>query len=389
MNRIVPQARFLARLPQVGVSKARIPDEAVGEAAAQLDLTSAGLVLVFVPSGLDLDRTAAALNTHLADLPVYGCTTAGQITPLGYEDGTLMLVALPRAHFRGEASLIHPLRPVSIEGTATVARQLEEALGTKPDWQRLALLFSDGLSKQEDLLVTALEAGLRDTQVFGGSAGNGLAFDETFVFCDGRFYPDAALVLMLETNLPFQGIGFDHFSPTSKQMVVTRAHPEERLVQEINGAPAASEYARLVGCALEDLSPEIFAENPVLVHSGQAWHVRAIQQVEPDGALAFLCAIDDGLVLTLGHGNEILETLDNGLAVRDDHANAPDFILGFDCVLRRLEIEQKNMLAETSQVLRRHRVIGFNTYGEQHCGVHVNQTFVGLAFFRPQEDETA
>jgi hypothetical protein len=29
-------------------------------------------------------------------------------------------------------------------------------------------------------------------------------------------------------------------------------------------------------------------------------------------------------------------------------------------------------------------VAGFNTYGEQHGGLHVNQTFVGLAFLEPE-----
>ena len=33
-----------------------------------------------------------------------------------------------------------------------------------------------------------------------------------------------------------------------------------------------------------------------------------------------------------------------------------------------------------SDLFTRFRVAGFNTYGEQHSGMHVNQTFVGLAF---------
>ena len=35
------------------------------------------------------------------------------------------------------------------------------------------------------------------------------------------------------------------------------------------------------------------------------------------------------------------------------------------------------------RIYREHRVAGFNTYGEQHGGLHVNQTFVGLAFLEP------
>lgn len=36
-----------------------------------------------------------------------------------------------------------------------------------------------------------------------------------------------------------------------------------------------------------------------------------------------------------------------------------------------------------ARIYRDHRVAGFNTYGEQHGGLHVNQTFVGLAFLEP------
>ena len=104
----------------------------------------------------------------------------------------------------------------------------------------------------------------------------------------------------------------------------------------------------------------------------------------PGGAaLSFLSAIDDGLILTLGRGRDIVETLDAGLDVRGAQGRAPDVVLGFDCVLRKLEIEQKQLSGPVSEIFRDRRVVGFNTYGEQHCGVHVNQTFVGVAFFDP------
>jgi hypothetical protein len=167
-------------------------------------------------------------------------------------------------------------------------------------------------------------------------------------------------------------------------MVVTRAVPEERLVLEINGSPAAEEYARLVKVPVGELSPMVFAENPVLVRNGNLYHVRAIQQIQGEHGLTFLSAIDDGLLLRLGRGKEIIRTLETGLAVSGHDGEAPDFILGFDCYLRKLEIERKGLDSEVSEQLRQRRVVGFNTYGEQHLGVHVNQTFVGVAFFRPK-----
>lgn len=368
----------------IGVSHQAGARAALAEVARQILPSRPGFVLLFVPRGMDRAGLAAALGPELPGIAVFGCTTAGQITPAGYENGVLVAVAFRRAHFRVASLLVDPLRPVEIADIMRRSERLAARFPATPGRQRLALIFADGLSKQEDILVAAIEAGLKDLPVFGGSAGDGLAFGETFVLHGGAFHGNAALLLLIETDLAFRGLGFDHFTPTDKRMVVTRAIPEERRVLELNGAPAAGEYARLVGVPAALLSPIVFAENPVLVRSGTTWHVRAIQGICPDGGLTFLSAIDDGLLLTLGRGKEIIRTLDAGLSVSNAAGQAPDFILGFDCYLRKLEIEHKGLAGEASEEFRRHRVVGFNTYGEQHLGVHVNQTFVGVAFFRPE-----
>ncbi len=121
----------------------------------------------------------------------------------------------------------------------------------------------------------------------------------------------------------------------------------------------------------------------MLVEYRNQHFVRAIADADASGALSFMAAIDDGLVMRLGQGQEIIETLRSGLGIRDANGAPPDFILGFDCALRKLEIEQKQLRSDVSDILRRARVFGFNTFGEQQCGVHMNQTFVGVAFFPP------
>ncbi|SHN15714.1 Uncharacterized conserved protein, contains FIST_N domain [Roseibium suaedae] len=368
---------------EVGLSYAGDASQAVAEATANLSPPAACFMLVFVPDHLDPRDVAAEFASQLPQTTIFGCSTAGQITSQGYENSALFVIAFPKKHFRCSSALFKPLKPISIEKTANQARTLSTRFRPTANWKRVALVFADGLSKQEDLLVSALEAGLGNVPVFGGSAGHGLAFDETFVLHGGEAHTNAGLLLLLETDLDFCGLGFDHFVPTSTRMVVTRAVPEERLVLEINGAPAAREYARCVGRSIDELSPKIFAENPVLVRNGNSWHVRAIQQVEEGGGLWFLSAIDDGLVLTLGQGTEILSMLDSGLGQASTSGREPDFILGFDCFLRKLEIELNGLVDDASQILKKHNVLGFNTYGEQHLGVHVNQTFVGVAFYPP------
>ena len=53
--------------------------------------------------------------------------------------------------------------------------------------------------------------------------------------------------------------------------------------------------------------------------------------------------------------------------------------IGCDCILRRLELEALGLAEEVGHFMAEHKVVGFSTYGEQLRGVHVNQTFVGLA----------
>ncbi|ABG30548.1 FIST signal transduction protein [Roseobacter denitrificans] len=378
------RARAEPSFVRVALSRAVDAAAAARLAAQQISARDTCFVLAFVPGNRNGAVIAHSLEEALGGVPVFGCSTAGQITTEGYETDALLLLAFPKAHFRCASVLMEPLNPLSTTQAATHAQRHVQKFSHTAGWNRLGLIFTDGLSKQEDMLISALETALGDLPIFGGSAGDGLRFEQTYVLHNGEVHHNAAVLLLLETDLPFQGIGFDHFLPGDSQVVITDADPDDRKVFEINGAPAAQEYARLVGCAVEDLSPQIFAENPLLIEYKDTHYVRAISDAGEDGALSFLAAIDDGLIMTLGQGQEIIETLQAGLDIRDAEGRSPDFILGFDCVLRKLEIEQKQLGHAVSNVLGAAHVFGFNTYGEQHCGVHMNQTLVGVAFFAPE-----
>lgn len=358
---------------------------AVREAVAKIDLSQTCFVLTFAPRRLPRLELAEALARELGGVPAFGCTSAGQITQQGYENDALLLIAFPKAHFRCASMLLSPLKPLSIPDIGAQVGQHMSRFSHSAGWNRLALVLADGLSRQEDLLASTLEVVLDGLPVFGGSAGDGLLFESTHVLHGGAFHNNAALLLVLETNLEFQELSFDHFMSSDVQLIITRADPENRIVYEINGAPAAQEYARLIGCPVDALGPTVFAENPMLVHHHGTHYVRALSDATPDHALHFLAAIEDGIIMTLGRGKAVMETLEAGLQVRSARGAEPDFILGFDCVLRKLELEQKGLAEAASEMFRDRRVIGFNTYGEQHRGLHMNQTFLGVAFYEPDQ----
>ena len=215
--------------------------------------------------------------------------------------------------------------------------------------------------------------------LFGGSAGDGTRFERTFVLHDGAMRRNAAVLAFLRTDCPLRVFNLDHLRPTETRMVVTKADPAHRIVRRINAEPAAQEYARILGKDPAQLTTFTFAAHPVVVRIGGKHHVRAIQQVAPNGDLVFFSAIDEGLVLTLAEPMDMVAHLDRELAA----LGSPEAILACDCILRRLEAEEKQMTGAISALLRQHRVIGFSTYGEQLNGMHVNQTMTGVALYPP------
>ena len=127
-----------------------------------------------------------------------------------------------------------------------------------------------------------------------------------------------------------------------------------------------------------------FAAHPVVVRIGGQHHVRSIQRMAPNGDLIFFSAIDEGLVLTLAEPMPMADHLDQELS-RLSEGGAPAAILACDCILRRIEAEEKQLFGQISGVLRKHRVLGFSTYGEQMGTVHVNQTMTGIAIYPPPD----
>lgn len=120
----------------------------------------------------------------------------------------------------------------------------------------------------------------------------------------------------------------------------------------------------------------------MVVRIGNADFVRSIQRANPDGSLSFFCAIDRGIVFKVAHGEDLLANLDTALVDAGTQVGEVALTLGCDCILRRLECRERGITEQVGQRLAHSRVIGFSTFGEQYRGMHINQTFTGIAFGR-------
>jgi hypothetical protein len=315
-----------------------------------------------------------------------GCTTAGEITPLGHADGSIVGVSFSARSFRAVSVRVDDLHGFELgKGDQLAAEVLSAMMRSSGNAARprgescFGFLLSDGLSMQEELLVTSIYRSLGDIQLFGGSAGDGVSFRQTFIYHDGEFRTNCAVFTLIESTLPFRLFKTEHFEASHQKMVVTEADVTNRIVTEINGEPAGREYARIVGLDVHNLTPMIFANYPVVVRVGGLLYVRSIQRVNADESLTFFCAIDRGIVLTVARGNDMVDNLARAFERVRHEIGPPALILGCDCVLRYLEVQQTGIRAAIGALMSANNVVGFATYGEQFNGMHVNQTFTGVA----------
>ncbi|APX90940.1 GfdT protein [Brevirhabdus pacifica] len=352
-------------------------------------------VFLFVSPAAPFDGVVASAQAALAPARVIACTTAGEISSEGYGEDTIVAVGLPATLFAVDTMLVDLDRIEQQELIGELIRTRSALAREAPLWpHEFAFLIVDGLSLKEDELTAALAPGLGPLPMFGGSSGDGTRFETTRIALDGQSHDNAAVLTVVRTACPVRVFSLDHLRPTKRRMVVTRADPARRIVHGINGEPAAREYARILGKDPEKLSPTTFAAHPVVVRIGATHHVRSIQSVTDAGELVFFSAIDEGLVLNLADAEPMTDHLDAGLtALGMEHGRAgpaftpPDSILACDCMLRRLEASEKQMGRAISEILRRHNVVGFSTYGEQLGAMHVNQTMTGVAIFAPPADD--
>ncbi|MCL2830908.1 MAG: FIST C-terminal domain-containing protein [Betaproteobacteria bacterium] len=360
---------------EVRFGKSFNPDvqTAVHELAAQTSSIEPDFLIFFCSPKYDLPALGKAIKTTF-DCPAIGCTTAGEILASeGYIEDAIVCVAIASEKLRPKLFFIEDLRAFANE-----IGPVEELSGA--DRKRgFALFLIDGLSMLEEPVVARVSQTLKGIPVIGASAGDNLAFEHTYVYHDGAFHENAAVLAIVETTLPFLPLHIQHFEPTDKRIVITAADPLTRTVTEINGLPAVEEYARVLDKNVDELTTLVFTAHPLMLKVGGKYYVRTVQKANSDGSLTFFCAIDSGIVLTLAKpsGSATVNLEDNLERIRKTIPD-PILIFGSDCINRRLEMQRHSELEEAKRILSRYPFIGFSTYGEQFYGVHVNYTLTAL-----------
>jgi len=377
----------------VGASQSDEPAGVADALERQLRPCSPSAVIFFASPRHDLGAVAGEIQLRFPDALTAGCTTMGEIGPDGFVDGAVVALALG-SPCRIGAELLPDLSLFRFDDGAQLLERLAAQLGlaaAELSGDRHALItLTDGLSGMEEILVASLGHRLPSVPLVGGSAGDGERFAHTYVSLGSQARSGAAVILLLEPAVPFQPFLLHHYQPTSGRVVVTRADPRRRLVQALNGRPAARVLAELLQVEYQRLVDDtlgVISEHGMQFgfRVGDEHYLRSVMTVQGD-ALLLGGAVAEGAILTLMRAGDLVQATQQGVrkalgALGGEAA----VMLAFNCGGRLFEARHLGVVDELFKATCPFSSVGFTTYGEQFGPMQVNHTLTGLLLGWPDE----
>jgi hypothetical protein len=359
---------------------------ALTDLISQLEGFEATAIVFFSAVSHDGALISRTLKQTFPAAAVIGCSTAGEFSQDVNTHGGVTALALgPSKIKRATARLVRFSSGDIDFSLRKAASQLATDAGATDlrslDPQRfVGIVLFDGLHGHEERANEILGNIAPTLSFVGGSAADELTFTVTKVFCGSEETEDGAALLLFESAVPFAISKTCSFVPSDKSFVVTRADVKDRIVYELDGEPVLDVYARALGTTPDHVDTQAFMSHPLgLMIDGEAW-IRSPARAVSDGGLKFFCNIAEGMRISLMNSTDLVD--DTRRAVQEAQARLKAPISGglaFNCVLRRLEMDAKNLHPGFLHTFEGMQVSGFHTYGETWLG-HMNQTMTALWF---------
>jgi hypothetical protein len=337
------------------------------------------LVIYFSSPAISHDELSQKLKEHFSQAELIGCTTSGEIISGKMLKESVVAMAL-------SSGIIDDVK-VAVIKNIKEENNVEKVFKEFEDYFKIpmsaldfkkyvGIILVDGLIGAEEKLMDTI-GDLTNITFIGGSAGDDLQFKSTNVFANGKSYGNAAVLTVIKPKNGFDIIKTQSFKELDKKFTATKVNPAAREVIEFNNEPAAKSYAKAVGVEKEKAS-EHFMNKPVGLMINDEPYVRSPQQIKND-SMIFYCNVLEGMELSLLESGDIIT--DTKKAIEDKKSETGEIagLINFHCILRTLELEQKQLTEEYGKIFSDIPTIGFSTYGEEYIG-HINQTSTMLVF---------
>jgi hypothetical protein len=385
----VPSDRWLG----VGFAQGTEPGVGARAAGEALVRGDAKLLLVFCSQSHDLGVLLREIRAQAGEVPLIGCTTAGEIVTGGPSDASVVVTALGGDGFAVQTAVATEASRNLREAGALVARCLP---GRDDFPHKVLLLLSDGLAGDQQEIVRGAHGVLgAAVPLVGGCAGDDLKMTKTFQLYGDRVLTGSVVAAGIASTAPL-GIGLRHgWRKAGEPMLVTTSAGNR--VHTLDDRPALDVYLERLGAGEPADGDQEWLARLALTHPlglsrpGGEEQVRFIAGGNlTERWLSCIAEVPQGALVWImeGDAQSVLEATDAacGDSLAALGGRRPLGMIAFDCIARRGVLGDQGIRAEIGRlaaIAAGAPIAGFYTYGEIARtrglrGFH-NQTLVVLS----------
>lgn len=368
----------------VGVSKDKNASQA-GYEAAKVAVQKGGFekadfIIAFASPVFDQNELLNGIKEATSNVPMAGCTTAGEITNDGPTTGSVSVMAIAADNIKFYTGLGKDVKKSAREAGRAVAKEVKEKAEKAGDSLRTFIMFPDVLTGNgADAVRGVLDVLGEHFPIVGGAPGDDFLFKQTFEYRDGELASGAIAGIGLSGKFSM-GVGVRHgWMPIGLPMTVTRS--EGAVLHELNGKPAINIYEEYFGEKAEELRKEALARMAITYPLGikvpdyeEEYLIRDPITVDEKGSITCAAEIPEGseVRLMIGSKEKAVEAAQDAArrlmkAFEADNAT-PKLALVFNCIAREKLFAQKandEIQAVRAIIGKDVPMLGFYTYGEQ------------------------
>ena len=338
----------------------------------------ADVLLVFAAMRFEHKALLSGINAVAGEVPMVGGTTAGEISPEGFSEGSVVVMAITSSMLSFDSGI--GLHMSNDEDTC--ARSLIADIFTDAVIEEASslLVFPNGMGGDGLRVLKGLQDVLgKNFEIVGGYLGDDMRFKHTFQYFNGKVYRDAIVGLLVSlkgdvrtsigVRSGFESIGNSFYCTSS----------EGNVVKEFDNVSALGLYREFLGEERFRRLPGICMEYPFGLidenagSSGERYfQLRCGLNVDKkNGTITFAASIPEGSAVTLtsaSRGDVINGAREAAQqAMKRLRGVKPELIVMFSCVGRKLVLGRRT--SEEVEVVRKCLgydvpIIGFYTYGE-------------------------
>ena len=332
------------------------------------------LLIVFCSPAHDLRQLLRQIRQRAGDVPLIGCTTAGQIATGGPSDGGVVVAALGGTGFAVRTAVAAEASRNLREAGAHVARGLPDRADLP---HKVLLLLSDGLAGDQQEIVRGAHGVLgAAVPLVGGCAGDDLKMSRTFQFHGDRVLTDSVVAAGIASNAPL-GVGVRHgWRRVGEPMLVTSSRGNR--VYTLDDRPALDAYLALLGVTEPAQPDQEGLARLALTHPLGLGRSTGEDQVRFIGggdfaerSLSCIAEVPQGALVWImeGDARSVLEATDAacGDSLAALGGRPPLGLIAFDCIARRAVLGEEGIQSEIGRLaamVSGAPVAGCYTYGE-------------------------